>query len=127
MLREKQETALRAHQDLAGRVLPTLDNLERALDSVGDEQSLDALKQGMELVVQQFKAALAAFGVKGMESVGEPFDPRYHEAVMRLETDGHPENMVLEEHLRGYMIKDRLLRPARVVVSASPADAGEKE
>lgn len=101
-------------------ILPIVDNLERALDA-SDNSDCGAIVEGVKMTLQQFSSSFSRFGVIPIKAVGEPFDPRFHEAVMREESDTQSNNIVLKELQKGYMIKDRLLRPSMVVVSAQPA------
>jgi molecular chaperone GrpE len=101
-------------------ILPIIDNLERAVE-VSNHSDYGALVEGIKMTLKQFYASFSKFGVVPIEAVGEPFDPRFHEAVMRESSDTHPNNIVLKEIQKGYMIKDRLLRPAAVVISTQPA------
>ncbi len=124
-LKEKQETALYGPQNLVKDLLTTVDNLERAIEH--SEQSGDAdlksLLQGVELVQRELIGSLANHGVNVVEADGQPFDPAVHEAMGQLPTDDVPPNTVVEVLQKGYLLRDRLLRPARVIVSA-PAAGG---
>jgi len=104
-------------------LLEVIDNLERAMASVGDSTDPKAIRDGVNLVVRLFHAKLERHDVHPVESKGKPFDPRMHEAVSRRVTADAPAGQVVEELTRGYLIGDRLLRPANVVVAAAPAEA----
>ena len=91
-----------------------LDSLDRALHSQGSDADL---RKGMELIRRQMEDALAKIGVKTVPAKGEQFDPHVHEAIEMVETEDAPDNEVLDELARGYLIKDRLLRPAMVRVA----------
>jgi molecular chaperone GrpE len=108
-------------------ILPTVDNLERALviETGGHGRSGHGLRQGVEMILKGLREALEKFDVFPMETVGQPFDPHFHQGISRQESDKHPNNTVLQELQKGYMIRDRLLRPAMVVVSTRPAAAAE--
>jgi molecular chaperone GrpE len=101
-------------------ILPIIDNLERAVDAANNSDC-GALVEGIKMTLQQFYASFSKFGVVPIEAVGKLFDPRFHEAVMRESSDTHPNNIVLKEIQKGYMIKDRLLRPSAVVISTQAA------
>jgi molecular chaperone GrpE len=109
-------------------LLPVLDNLERALSAQGSEGDLI---RGVEMIARQFLDVLRRFGVEQVPAVGAPFDPRRHEAVMRVESPEVAEPTVVEELQRGYLLRDRLLRPALVKVAvpgegaAPPVPAGD--
>jgi molecular chaperone GrpE len=118
-MREQQEVREYGNTNLLNDVLPVLDNLERALaHAEGDNQPL---VQGVRLVVKQFVDVLTRYGVTGFPSVGVPFDPERHEAVAQLPTADQAPGTILEELQRGYMLRERLLRPSRVVVAAPAA------
>ena len=119
--REKTENYNRARADVILELLPVIDNFERAMSSL--EKSVDdaqGLRHGVELIHKQFRDALTKFGLQEIEAVGKMFDPNLHEAVTIESTDKHEENTVIEEFERGYKLGDRLLRPAKVKVAASP-------
>ncbi len=100
--------------DVVMKLLPVLDNLEKAVESsTQDEQ----YKNGIELVMKQFKDVLTANGVKEIEAVGKPFDPSMHEAVSLVEDNNLGSKIVKEEYRKGYMIGDRVLRHSMVVVA----------
>lgn len=119
--REKADFVKYAHESLIRDLLPILDNLERALEHApqgpGD---CSALAEGVRLTVEGFRTVLGKFGVEPIAALGERFDPNYHEAVMQQEHPAVDEHTVLEEVQKGYTLKDRLLRPAMVVVSRKP-------
>ena len=94
-----------------------MDSLERALQVQSDGAEL---RSGVELIYKQLLAALAKLSVNPIVAKGEPFDPRYHEAIEMVETGDAPDHQVIEELQRGYKFKDRLLRPAMVKVAKNP-------
>jgi molecular chaperone GrpE len=97
--------------------LPVIDNLDRALDHGKTGADLAGLKQGVAMTRKLFDEVLAKHGVKRLSSVGEPFDPQYHEAFQHLETTDWAPNYVISELVPGYVLHQRLLRPALVAVS----------
>lgn len=113
--KEQQDFRDYALADFAKQFLPALDSFDRALSTQGS--SPEDLRKGMELIRRQMEDALGKIGVKAVEAKGEQFDPRLHEAIEMVETDEAADNVVLDELQRGYMIKDRLLRPAMVRVA----------
>ena len=117
MEKDRDEFRLSASMDLVKRLLPTLDNLERAIGTGGPGGD-DPLHKGVTLIHQQILDELRKEGLQPLESLGAPFDPRVHEAVEVLGGTGFEPGMVLEEVQKGYLFKDRLLRPALVKVSA---------
>jgi molecular chaperone GrpE len=112
-----------AQTPLAGDLLPALDNLERALAAAQKAGDTGALAQGVALVFAQLLDALRRHGVTRVEAQGRPFDSHLHEAVAQQPTAGHPPNTVTQVLEQGYLLHDRLLRPARVVVSTAPPPA----
>lgn len=124
-MKEKQETQLYGPQNLVKDLLTTVDNLERAIEH--SEQSGDAdlksLLQGVQLVQRELLGTLANHGVVVVEADGQPFDPAVHEAMGQAPNDEMPANTVVEVLQKGYQLRDRLLRPARVIVS-TPAAGG---
>jgi molecular chaperone GrpE len=113
-----------AAQPLATDLLPVIDNLERALQSAGDGDQAPALVDGIRLVQQQLLAALARHGIQPIAAEGLPFDPAVHEALMEEPAADKPPRTVLRELQKGYRLHDRVIRPARVVVSAASQPAG---
>nr|NIQ11238.1 nucleotide exchange factor GrpE [Gammaproteobacteria bacterium]NIQ74371.1 nucleotide exchange factor GrpE [Gammaproteobacteria bacterium]NIR94990.1 nucleotide exchange factor GrpE [Gammaproteobacteria bacterium]NIU58446.1 nucleotide exchange factor GrpE [Phycisphaerae bacterium]NIW94748.1 nucleotide exchange factor GrpE [Phycisphaerae bacterium] len=98
-------------------LLPGIDNIERAMDQGKDANNIASLLEGVELTRDGLLATLEKYGVKAIESIGQPFDPNIHEALAMEETEEIEPNMVLREFQKGYLYKDRLLRPAKVIVS----------
>src|SRR5713226_2960378 len=115
-VREQQEFREFAAADVIKNFLPILDSFERALKAGGDSNSND-FRNGIELIYRQFQDALQKIGVQPIVSVGQPFDPRVHEAVEMVDTSEVPDHHVLDELQRGYKYKERLLRPAMVRVA----------
>ena len=118
--REKQEARRYALLDPMRDFLPVIDNLERALASKG---RLEDLKEGVELILKQMQALLERYSVSAVPALGERFDPSVHEAVMQEPVEEVGEPTVIEEYQKGYMLHDRLIRPAMVKV-AMPATRG---
>jgi len=118
--REKAEAIAYANERLIRELLPAVDNLERAIAHGEAEGAPEGLLAGLRMTLKAFLDALGRNGCVPFESLGKPFDPNLHEAVLRRESAEHPENTVIEEFERGYTLNDRLARPARVVVSKAP-------
>ncbi|WP_280951811.1 nucleotide exchange factor GrpE [Alteribacter populi] len=116
--KEKEADAQYKSQSLAEQLLPALDNFERAMMVQVDSEDGKGLLQGMEMVYKQLKDALESEGIIAIEAVGRTFDPLYHQAVMQVESDDYESNVVVEEMQKGYMLKDRVIRPAMVKVNA---------
>ena len=116
-----------ANEALIQELLPTVDNLERALESAKQEEgAAETLIEGVDMILGETLKILEKFQVIPIEALNKPFDPSFHQAVFREETDQHPENTVVNEVQKGYLLHDRLLRPAMVVVS-QPRKPAEKE
>jgi len=114
--KEKQSERKYKSQDLINELLPAIDNFERALKvEIGEDAS--NFVEGMSMVYRQILDALESQGVEEIKSVGEEFDPNVHHAVMQVEDDEHESNIILEEMQKGYMLKDRVIRPAMVKVN----------
>jgi molecular chaperone GrpE len=104
---------------LANRLLPVLDNLDRALEAIPEETD-DSIVQGISLTRQSFWTALETEGITVIEAAGKKFDPNLHEAITTLPaSEEHPAGVVIDVLETGYMLHDRVLRPARVVVTSS--------
>ncbi len=117
--RESADFKKYANESIIREVLPVIDNLERALDSTIDDRNTEHLvREGVELTLKEILRILEKFGVTPISALDKPFDPNFHEAVMREESQDHAEQTVVKELQKGYLIHDRLLRPAMVVVSS---------
>ena len=133
-LKDKEEAHQFGHQNLVKDLLPTVDNLERAIDHArrSGEGGLAGLLEGVELALRELLAALAKHGVTPIEAQDQPFDPSLHEAMAQGPDASKPATTVVEVFQRGYQLRGRLIRPARVVVSKPPPGAeqgarGEQE
>jgi molecular chaperone GrpE len=115
--REKQEWVKYANETLIKNILPSMDNLEKALEHADNENEIHALKEGIELTLRGLKDALSKSGLVEIRALGELFDPCYHEAVSQIQDDQVKPGTVVEELQKGYLLNDRLIRPAVVVVS----------
>ncbi|OPX87060.1 nucleotide exchange factor GrpE [Pelotomaculum sp. PtaB.Bin117] len=114
---EKEDFYKYASEQLMVALLPVLDNFDRALAAEGE--SVESFKSGVQMIYRQLQDILETNGLKPVAAVGEQFDPARHEAVQQAETDEHPDNTVIEEFLRGYCLKDKIIRPAMVKVAKS--------
>jgi molecular chaperone GrpE len=116
--REMDDFRKYANQSLLKEMLSVVDNLELAINAAKEEKNSDKkLIEGLNLTRNEMLRVFEKFNVKPIKARGEKFDPAFHEAVMREETDDYPENTVMSEFQKGYLIHDRLLRPAMVVVA----------
>ncbi len=118
--REKEDYVKFANEDLIKAIIPFIDNLERAVNHAEKVNDASVMIEGVRLTLQQVLQTLNRFGLSSFESVGKPFDPALHEAMMVVETEQHEPNQVVEEFQKGYLLGDRLLRPATVSVSKLP-------
>ncbi len=124
--REMDDFRKFANQSLLKEMLSVVDNLELAINSANEKQKSDSsLREGLDLTLKEILRVFEKFSVNPIESKGKSFDPTYHEAVMQEETDEHPENTVINEMQKGYLIHDRLLRPAMVVVAKPSTKASD--
>jgi molecular chaperone GrpE len=119
--REREDSVRHASAGLVTRLLPVLDNFERAL-SHDPGPGADRFYDGVVLIFRQLLEELRREGLTAVDSVGEPFDPAHHEAVSTTVEQALPANIVVEEMQRGYRLYDRLLRPALVKVTVEPAE-----
>ena len=115
--RERADLLQFANENLVKELLPLVDNLERALDHGRQLAAPAALLEGIEMVHQGFLKALDRFGVTPLDSLGRQFDPAFHNAMMQEEAPGVPDSSVIKELQKGYVMNQRLLRPAMVVVA----------
>ena len=120
-----------ANRNLVAKVLPVLDNLDRALTSSKEicerDESFRSFYLGVQMIDQQIHKILEAEGLSVLKSEGLPFDPARHEAVLTVESRDHQPDTVINEVDKGFLFRDKILRPARVTVSKLPAGNGESE
>ena len=114
--REKEELLNYGNKSLIEEILPVVDSMERAL-AHASEDGQAAVVEGIRMTHGMLIAALRKFGVTPIESVGTPFDSAFHQAMAQVPSDDYPPNTVVEEYQKGYLLKERLLRPAMVTVS----------
>lgn len=121
--REKNESRQFANQHLLEKQLPVLDNFEMALAAA--ENADPAIRDGVQMIYDQFLSVLKDAGVEEIDAGGELFDPNIHEAISQKETTEVDEGTVVQQVQRGYKLNDRLVRPARVVVAKAPGSVSE--
>jgi len=121
--REKQEAIKFANENLLQKLIPVLDNFDMAMAAAQNEQTeaAQSLHTGVNMIYQQLKTVLIEAGLEEVDASGKVFDPNLHEAVSQRETNDVPEGQVVQQLRKGYKLRDRLLRPATVVVAKSPA------
>ena len=119
--RETDDFRKYANELLLLELLTVVDNLERAIQSTSSENNeAGCVIEGVEMTLKALLKIFERFSVKLIEAVGKPFDPNFHQAVMQEASDLYPENTIISEFQKGYMLHDRLLRPSMVVVSKGP-------
>jgi molecular chaperone GrpE len=121
--REKQEAIKYANESLLQKLVPVLDSLDMALTAAQATQAEagQSLQTGFSMISQQLKNVLADAGLEAVDASGKTFDPNLHEAVSQRETPDVPEGQVIQQLRKGYKLRERLLRPASVVVAKQPA------
>ena len=118
LIREHEKTRLRALERFMGDLLPVRDSLERGLEAASDPAAtVEALREGKQLIMKMLTKAMGDHGLKTIDPVGEAFDPEKHEALTMMTLDQYDENTVIDVIEKGYQLHDRLIRPAKVVVS----------
>ena len=126
LARERAEYLKFANEGMLLDILPVLDNLDRAIAAAQAAATPAALLDGIHMTARLFRSVLEKHGVKPIESVGKPFDPSVHQAVAQVESAG-PDNLVVDEIQKGYLLEGRVLRAAMVRVSRTPAGTAEGE
>lgn len=118
-LREKQDAVKFANEALLQKLIPVMDNFEMAMAAAASSQGnpSQSLQAGVNMILAQFKSVLGEAGLEEVDASGKPFDPNFHEAVSQLESADVPEGQVLQQIRKGYRLKERLLRPATVIVA----------
>jgi molecular chaperone GrpE len=125
--RDKEESIKYANAALLSDVVPIIDDFERAIQSAAESKDFDAFHTGVSMIEKQMVNMLERnWGLKRFSANGEPFDPEKHEAIAVEETDKHDSEIVLEDYQKGYLLHDRVLRPAKVKVArpVTPEEAG---
>ena len=118
--REREEYIRFANESLLRELLPVLDNFDRAIEAARASAGSEAFGAGMELIHRELLRVLEKFGLTAFSAVGQPFNPERHEAVARVPATDHREMTVVGESRRGYLLNDRVLRPAMVTVAVPP-------
>jgi molecular chaperone GrpE len=126
--KEKADLVRYGNEELIKELLPVIDNLERALEHTSSDGAQGGIADGVAMTLQQFLGILQRFGVTPITVEGEPFDPTKHEAVMEQPTDDYNPGHVVAELQKGYLLNDRLVRPAKVAVAKAQENTeSEKE
>jgi molecular chaperone GrpE len=121
--RERQDAIKFANESLMQKLIPVLDSFESAISALkgAGSENPESLLKGVSMIHQQLKSVLSESGLDEIEAHGKPFDPNLHEAVSQAESEEHPEGHVVQQLRRGYRLRERLLRPATVIVAKPPA------
>jgi len=125
--KEIEEVRRRSIEDTLREVLPIVDNLERAADAMTGATDVEAVAQGVQMVLRGFEDIANRLGLKRVPSVGHQFDPTCHDAMQQKETTEHAPGTIVAEVVPGYYLGERLLRPAMVVVAKPPTDTDDQD
>ncbi|NCP01824.1 MAG: nucleotide exchange factor GrpE [Deltaproteobacteria bacterium] len=125
--REKEDLTKFCNENILREILPVIDNLERAIEHAGEQAEVNGLLEGVEMTLNQFNSVLKKFGVETIRAKGERFNPDHHQAMGQLETHEVEANHVVQELQKGYLLNNRLLRPAMVMVARTPPNADNAE
>jgi len=127
MVKESESTSQFAVQNLILDFLPELDNFDRALKLADSSKDIDKFVEGIKLIEEQLFKVLGKYGVESIETVGKPFDPNLHEAVMEEENNEMPHHTIIAEFQRGFLLKERVIRPSKVKVSKRTIEEDESD
>jgi molecular chaperone GrpE len=122
--REKEEFSQYANERLFKELLPIFDNFERALEDPSND--IKSLKEGLEMILNQFSSFLEKEKVEPIEAIGKTFDPMIHEVLTSEESSEHEENTIISQFVKGYTINNRVIRPSQVVISKKPSLESEE-
>lgn len=125
--RGKADSFKYASEKIIRDMIPVVDDLERALQAAKSIDKGEEISKGVEMILNQIKSILESNGAKQFDSLGQIFDPNKHEAVSKIATAEHDNNTIIEELGKGYMLHDRLLRPAIVVVAENISEKKEEK
>ncbi len=118
--KDVEQAERKGKEDILRELLPVFDNLERALDAARGPTDVNAIQQGVEMVLKLFEDTASRIGLERVAAVGERFDPNLHDAFQQQATDEHPPGTIVAEYQPGYRLGERLIRPAMVVVAKKP-------
>ncbi len=123
--KDREELVKYSIEPLVMELLTVIDNLEMALEHSENDATAKSLIEGVELTLREFRKVIGRYGVQEIESLGKPFDPAYHHAISQVERNDVESNTVVEEYRKGYLLKDRVIRPSLVAVSRREGEAGD--
>jgi molecular chaperone GrpE len=115
--RDKTDFIKYANDQIISQLIPFVDDFKRAFAAADQTKDFEVLHRGVEMILKHLIELLKQKGVTEIEAVGKKFDPAFHEAMLQVETDEHPENTIVEEFQKGYLLNDRVLRAAKVKVA----------
>ena len=115
--KEKEQMFSMGEKNVVEKILPVVDNFERGLASIPEDEKDDAIASGMEMIYKQLKKVLEDLGVKEIDAVGKQFDPNFHNAVMQVESEEYESGVVAQEFIKGYMYHDTVIRHSMVGVA----------
>jgi molecular chaperone GrpE len=124
---EREQLRRTSNETLLLKLLPVVDDFERAFESLPDDETEASWAEGFTIILRKLQTVLESERVTPIEAEGQPFDPQWHEAVMQEETTDHPDGYVIEEMQRGYRLGERVLRPSRVKVARNGEDGEDRE
>lgn len=117
-VREREEYLKYANVSMIKKLLPIIDDLHRAMEVAHTSRDFEAMSKGVEMTARSLDEVLKGEGVEVIESIGKPFDPQFHQALTVEPSDEHPENTIIEQLQKGYIMHDRVIRPSLVKVSS---------
>lgn len=120
LAREREEYIKYGNTAIIKKILPVIDDLNRALEAAQSTNDIESLSKGVEMITKRLIEVLNSEGIQEIESLGKEFDPQYHQALL-VEHNEAPENTIIEEFQRGFILHDRVIRPSLVKVSGGPA------
>lgn len=121
--REREDWYRAANEDIVSEMLPVLDHFEMGLETARQHNADESVLKGFEMVYDQMLSGLAKFGLTAIETLGEAFDPHQQEAISHMPSADFPADTVMAQTRRGYVLRDKLIRPAQVVVSSGAPEA----
>ena len=122
--RERQESIRFANEALLEKLIPVMDNFDMALAAAAQSaqgEATQSLQTGINMIYQQFRQALTDSGLEEIDATGKPFDPNLHEAVSQRDEANVPEGQVVQQLRKGYRLRERLIRPATVIIARKPS------
>ena len=126
-VKEREDLAKFANESLIKEILPVIDSLEKALAHAQDDDNPSGIVEGIEMTLKGLMNTLEKAGLKGVEAMGKPFDPNFHEAISQQADDTVPPKHVIMEMQKGYLLNGRLIRPSMVVISQGNGEKKDNE